>query len=237
MAIAAQLVKRFWRTAAAIREPNGWSIALDGRPVRTPGRAPLAVEHEALAIAIAAEWNAQGETLDPASMPMTGIANAAIDLAAPDPAGFAAPIAAYAQSDLLCYRDERDAALKAEQAASWNPLLAWAEGHYRVEFRLTQGVLPVDQPSNTIERLQSAVYALPAFKLAPLSPLVTLSGSLVAALALVEGAFSADELWDAACLDEIYQERRWGTDAEARQARERRTADWKHAAQFLALQS
>lgn len=230
-------MKRFWKSASAVHEPDGWSIALDGRPVRTPGRAPLIVEREALAHAIAAEWNAQGDKLDPASMPMTGIANAAIDLAEPDPAIFAAPIAAYAESDLLCYRDDRDLALQAEQVSAWNPLLAWAERHFDIEFRLTLGVLPIDQPAATLAGLRSAVLALPPFKLAPLSPIVTIGGSLVAALALLEGAFSPDLLWEAVCLDELYQERRWGADHEAQQARALRAADWQHAARFLALLS
>ena len=105
-------MKRFWKQAEVIAEAGGWGIALDGRPVRTPERAPLAVASKALAEAIAAEWDAQGEDIDPASMPLTGLANAAIDLASPDPAAFAEPIAAYAESDLFCYRDDRDAALK-----------------------------------------------------------------------------------------------------------------------------
>ena len=154
-------MKRFWKQAEVIAEDGGWGIALDGRPVRTPERAPLAVASKALAEAIAAEWDAQGEDIDPASMPLTGLANAAIDLASPDPAAFAEPIAAYAESDLFCYRDDRDAALQAEQAAAWNPLLAWAEARHGIEFALTQGVLPVDQPPATIAALRAALLAPP----------------------------------------------------------------------------
>jgi chaperone required for assembly of F1-ATPase len=229
-------VKRFWNEAAAVRQADGgWGIALDGRPVRTPARASLLLESAALADAIAAEWQAQGETIDPASMPLTGIANAAIDLASPDPAAFAEPIAAYAESDLFCYRDDRDAALQAEQAAAWNPLLAWAEGRYAVEFALAQGVLPVDQPAATIAALRGAVLTHDAFRLAALAPLVTIGGSLVAGLALAERAFDPAPLWDAVALDELYQERRWGADSEAQQARARREADWNDAARFLSL--
>lgn len=228
-------MKRFWKEAAAVPQDGGWGIALDGRPVRTPARAPLVVESAGLADAIAAEWQAQGETIAPASMPLTGLANAAIDLAAPDPAAFAAPIAAYAQSDLFCYRDDRDAALQAEQAGTWNPLLAWAEGRYGVEFALAQGVLPIDQPAATVAALQDAVRAHSPFRLAALAPLVTIGGSLVAGLALTEAAFEAAALWDAVALDELYQERRWGADGEAQKARARREADWHHAARFLEL--
>ncbi|MCW0199947.1 ATP12 family chaperone protein [Sphingopyxis sp.] len=228
-------MKRFWKQADVVAKGGGWGIALDGRPVRTPERAPLAVASKALAEAIAAEWDAQGEDIDPASMPLTGLANAAIDLASPDPAAFAEPIAAYAESDLFCYRDDRDPALQTEQAAAWNPLLAWAEARHGVEFVLTQGVLPVDQPPATIAALRAALLAHDPFRLAALTPLVTIGGSLVAGLALAEKAFTAEALWDAVSLDELYQERRWGADSEAQKARARREADWHHAARFLSL--
>ena len=228
-------MKRFWRTATTVPQDGGRGIALDGRPVRTPARAPLVVPSEKLAEAIAAEWNAQGSDIDPAAMPMTGIANAAIDLATGDRAAFAETIAAYAQTDLLCYRDDRDAALQGEQAAAWNPLLAWAEARHGIEFALAQGVLPIDQPAATVAALREAVHALDPFRLAPLSPLVTIGGSLVAGLALVEDAFPADALWTAVSLDELYQERRWGADSEAQKARDRRAADWGNAARFLRL--
>ena len=228
-------MKRFWKTATTVPQDGGWGIALDGRPVRTPARAPLVVPSEELAEAIAAEWNAQGSDIDPAAMPMTGIANAAIDLATGDRAAFADTIAAYAQTDLLCYRDDRDAALQGEQAAAWNPLLAWAEARHGIKFALAQGVLPIDQPAATVAALREAVHALDPFRLAPLSPLVTIGGSLVAGLALVEDAFAADMLWGAVSLDELYQERRWGADSEAQKARDRRAADWGNAARFLRL--
>ncbi len=152
-------MKRFWKTATTVPQDGGWGIALDGRPVRTPARAPLVVPSEELAEAIAAEWNAQGSDIDPAAMPMTGIANAAIDLATGDRAAFADTIAAYAQTDLLCYRDDRDAALQGEQAAAWNPLLAWAEARHGIEFALAQGVLPIDQPAATVAAVEDAFAA------------------------------------------------------------------------------
>lgn len=228
-------MKRFWKDVAVVAEDGGWGIALDGRPVRTPQRAPLAVASAALADAIAAEWRDVGETIDPAYMPMTGLTNAAIDLAASDLAAFAAPIAAYAESDLFCYRDARDAALQAEQAAAWNPLLAWAEARHGIEFVLTQGVLPVDQPAATITTLQDAVRAQDAWRITALTPLVTIGGSLVAGLALLENAFDADALWEAVSLDELYQERRWGADSEAQKARAIHKRDWDNAARFLTL--
>ncbi|MBB6427960.1 ATP12 family protein [Sphingopyxis sp. JAI128] len=228
-------MKRFWKEVAVARDDGGWGIALDGRPVRTPQRAPLAVGSIALAEAIAAEWRDVGETIDPGAMPMTGLANAAIDLAARDLAAFAAPVAAYAAGDLFCYRDARDAALQAEQAAAWNPLLAWAEARYAIEFTLTQGVLPVDQPQATVAALQDAVFAQDQWRITALTPLTTIGGSLVAGLALLAEAYDADTVWQAVSLDDLYQERRWGADSEAQKARAANKRDWDNAARFLTL--
>ena len=228
-------MKRFWKEAVAVPENGGWGIALDGRPVRTPKRAPLIVPTEALGNAIAAEWQEQAEDVSPATMPLTGLANAAIDLATPDPTAFAEPVAAYAATDLFCYRDDRDAALQAEQVATWNPHLAWAEARYCVEFTITQGILPVDQPPATVAALRDAVFAQDAWRMAALTPLVTIGGSLVAGLAHVEESVDAEALWQAVSLDELYQERRWGADAQAQAQRAAHKRDWDNAVRFLEL--
>ncbi len=228
-------MKRFWTDATVAADAAGFAIQLDGRAVRTPARAPLVVPTHALAAAIAAEWQAQGEEIDPRAMPLTGLANAAIDHAAANPAAFAATLLPYAETDLLCYRDDRDAALAAEQAATWNPLLAWAEARWEVEFTLAQGIMHVAQPTATIAALHTAVRALPPFRLAALSPLVTISGSLVAALAVEAGARDAADLWPIVCLDQLYQERRWGHDAQAAGQRAAHERDWLNAARFLSL--
>ncbi len=228
-------MKRFWKEAAVAAAAADFVIHLDGRAVRTPARASLIVPTRALADAIAAEWQAQGEDIDPRAMPLTGLANAAIDHAAADPAAFAAALLPYAETDLLCYRDDRDATLAAEQAAAWNPLLAWAEARWGVEFILAQGIMHVAQPPATVAALQAAICALPPFRLAALSPLVTISGSLVAALAVESGEQQAATLWPILCLDELYQERRWGHDTQAEAARQVREAEWLNAAQFLKL--
>lgn len=228
-------MKRFWKEVDLAPHDGGWGIALDGRPMRTPKRAPLAVTNLGLAEAIAAEWRDQGETIDPAAMPMTGLANAAIDLATPDPAAFLEPVAAYAATDLFCYRDDRDAMLQAEQVAAWNPLLAWAEQRFDIEFILTQGILPIDQPPATVAALRAAALAVDPWRMAALTPLVTIGGSLVAGLALIEGAFEVEALWEAVSLDELYQERRWGADSEAQKARAAHKRDWDNAARFLGL--
>jgi chaperone required for assembly of F1-ATPase len=228
-------VKRFWKEVEVVSQDSGWGIALDGRLVRTPHRAPLISTTPALAEAIAAEWLAQGETVDPAAMPITGLTNAAIDLAMPDPVAFAEPIAAYAATDLFCYRDDRDALLQAEQAAAWNPLLAWAEECFGIEFAITQGILPIDQPPETVAALRGAVFAVDPWRMTALTPLVTIGGSLVAGLARIGEAFDAETLWEAVSLDELYQERRWGADAQAQAQRAAHKRDWDNAVRFLGL--
>lgn len=227
-------MKRFWSRVGVIDDPRGHAIALDGRPVRTPGRAALYLATRILADSVAAEWREVGDTIDPGAMPLTGLANAALDLVEPDPAAFAAPLARYAASDLLCYRAD-DPALADEQAEYWETLLDWARARYDVHFVTASGIMPVDQPPETIARLGHALAALPAFRLAAMAPLVTISGSLVVALALEAGAVSREQGWDAVTIDERWQERRWGEDAEAKAARDARHRDWNAAATFLRL--
>lgn len=226
------VVKRFWKDVTV--EP-GNGIALDGKPVRTPGRAALAVPTRALAEAIAEEWRAVGETIDPRAMPLTGLANAAIDRVAPDPAAFATGLAAYGESDLLYYRAEDPPELIARQRAAWDPLLDWARGRYDVHFEPVAGVMHRAQPEATIARLGEAVAALDSLRLAGLSPVVTIGGSLVAALALLEGAADADTIWRAAHVDEDWQAEQWGEDLLAAQARESRRADFDAGVRFLGL--
>lgn len=228
-------MKRFYKEVRLAEAEGGWSIALDGRPVRTPARALLVLPTPTLAEAVAEEWRGQGDTIDPASMAMTGLANAAIDHVATDPAAFASTIARYAQSDLLCYRADGPDALVARQAAAWDPLLEWARARYDVAFAVTQGIIPVPQPEETLLRLDSAVQALDPFTMAGLSTLVTVSGSLICGLAIVEGGHDPEGIWRSAELDEVWQVERWGEDAEAAARSARRHADFASAAAFCTL--
>lgn len=225
-------MKRFWREVA-IGEDLG--VLLDGRPVRTPGRTPLTLPTDALAEAVAQEWHAVGETLDPRAMPLTGLANAAIDRVAPDPAGFAEGLARYGESDLLLYRADSPAELVRRQEAAWDPPLAWARARFDVGFEPVAGIIHRPQPSMTLKRLGDAVAALPPFVLAPLSPVVTISGSLVLALMLAERAIAPDVLWSAAHVDEDWQIEQWGEDALASEARASRRREFDAATRFLAL--
>jgi chaperone required for assembly of F1-ATPase len=224
-------MKRFYAEVAV----DAGAILLDGRPVRTPARAPLVLPTAALAEAVAAEWREQGERIEPATMPTAGLANAAIDRVAPDPAAFAAPLARYAKTDALCYRAENPATLRREQAEAWDPLLDWARARFDVMLLVTDGVVPVTQPPATIARLGEALAARDAFALAGLQPLVTIGSSLVTALAVVEGAIGAEAAFAATHLDESWQARQWGEDDLAARTRAARERDFLAAARFLAL--
>ena len=228
-------MKRFWKEVTVEPQDGGWTIELDGRPVKTPARAALAVPTEALADAIAGEWRSVEETIDPRAMPLTGLANAAIDRVAPARESFAQGIARYAEADLACYRAEGPRELVERQEQEWDKLLAWGRRRYDVDFATTCGILHVPQPNATVERLAHALAAMDAFHLAGLSPLVTISGSLIAALAVSEKAVTPQQAWEAVTVDERWQAEQWGADAEAEIALENRARDFFAAARFVEL--
>lgn len=226
-------MKRFWKDVSVEADEGGWGIRLDGRLVRTPAKAALVVPTQKLAEAIADEWRSVPDDIDPRAMPLTGLANAAIDRVEPEREAFAGGLARYAEADLACYRSEWPPELVSRQAASWDSLLAWARRRYDVDFVTTSGLLHVPQPSPTLEQLGHAVAALDAFHLAGLSPLATVGGSLIAALAVLEKAMTPDEAWQAVSVDERWQLEQWGGDAEAETALDNRRRDFMAAARFL----
>lgn len=228
-------MKRFWKEVAVGEEEGGSIIRLDDRPVRTPARAELVVPSRPLADAIAEEWRAIESEIDPRAMPLTGLANVAIDRVGPDRAAFAAGLARYAEADLACYRSEWPPELVELQETNWNPLLAWARRRYDVDFATTSGLMHVPQPPATVDRLGHAVAELDAFRLAALSPLVTIGGSLVAALAVLEKAITPEVAWDAVSIDDRWQLEQWGSDTDAEQALANRRRDFFAAARFLEL--
>jgi chaperone required for assembly of F1-ATPase len=229
-------MKRFWQNAAAVAdEGDRWRIELDGRPVRTPARALLLLPGEELAQQVAAEWQSANDKVDPRAMPLTGLGNAAVDHVAPNPAVFADSLARYAANDLLCYRAGAPTKLVAAEEAAWDPLLQWARRRFDVDFVVTEGIAPVDQPQATLDQLAQAVHALDPYRLAGLSPLVTVGGSLISGLAVLEGAVGVDEAWSAVSLDERWQLEQWGSDEEAERALAAREADFRTGARFLAL--
>ncbi|BCA60514.1 ATP12 family chaperone protein [Sphingomonas sp. HMP6] len=225
-------MKRFWINVAL---DEGRAVSLDGKPVRTPGRVPLALPTEALAEAVAGEWRAVEGEIDPRAMPLTGLANAAIDRVGADPALFARGLAVYAESDLLCYRADAPDDLVARQQAAWDPLLDWARARYDVHLETATGILHRAQPAATLTRLSEAIATRDAFALAALSPIVTIGGSLIAALALAENAATPEQVWDAITLDEDYQAERWGRDPLAAAGIEARRRDFDAGVRMLEL--
>ena len=230
-------MKRFWKSAEGIHEHDGWAVRLDGKPLKTPMGESLLVPTEALARGITQEWNLVEERIDPRTMPLTGLAHAVIDRVRPNPAAFAAGLEKYAEADLTCYRAERPTELVERQARCWDALLGWARRRFDVDFRTTGGIVHIDQPKATVDRLSHAVSVLDEFHLAGLSPLVTIGGSLVAGLALLEGELSPEDAWEAVAIDDRWQLEQWGDDAEAEQRLENSRRDFLAAARFLNLLS
>ncbi|MFN7398195.1 MAG: ATP12 family chaperone protein [Sandaracinobacter sp.] len=228
-------MKRFWEAAAAVPAGDGWAITLDGRPLRTPARAELRLPAPALAQAIAAEWAAVADAVRPGAIPLTGLANAAVDIVAADPDAFAASLASYGESDLTCYRADGPQSLVARQVAAWEPPLKAVEARHGLLFRRTAGVMHVAQPADTIARLHGLLKGLSAWKLAPLQPLVTLSGSVVLGLSVLEGLVEAEAAFAAAHLDDLWQAEQWGTDRLAEADRAGRWQQFEAAARFVSL--
>jgi chaperone required for assembly of F1-ATPase len=227
-------MKRFYKDATVTGD-GPFGVALDGRPLRTPARVPLAVPTRSLAEAIAGEWQAQGEKIDPRSLPLSGFANAAIDRVAADHAGFAKRLATYAESELIAYRADGPASLLAAQAAAWDPWVEWLARRYDVGLTITTGIMHVAQPPATLIRLHTAFAAFTPFQLAPLDPIVTITGSAVLALAVAEGEIEAQAAYDIAHVDALWQEQQWGRDPLAEKAEAERRADLDSAIRCLRL--
>lgn len=233
-------MKRFWNTAAAMpQEGGGFGVALDGRPVRLPGGAPLRVEAAPLAEALAAEWSAaaggvRGGEMAPADVPLTRLVGTAQERIAPDPAPVVAGLAKYAETDLLCYRAD-DPRLAELQAREWQPLLDWAALQLDAPLRSTEGVMPIAQDAAALAALRRALAALSPLALAALGVAVPALGSLVLGLALAQGRLDAAEAFRLATLDETFQESFWGVDAEAASRRSRIAEDVALAGRLIDL--
>lgn len=230
-----QDIKRFYKAATAGPVAEGFAILLDGRAVRTPAKAPLVVPSQALAEAIAAEWQAQDETVQVAGMALNNLTCTAIDIVAPQRRKIVDDLAGYGGHDLLCYWADGEEELLRRQQQAWQPLLDWAAESLSAPLRKTCGVISQDQPPESLEALQRAVEAHDALELTGLSAAVQASGSLVVGLALSLGRLGGAEAHRVAQLDEDYQAERWGEDAEAAARREALRLEMLTAERFLAL--
>ncbi len=231
------VAKRFWTEVAVVPEGERFGVTLDGRSVRTPLKAPLAVPTRDFAEEIAREWAEQEGEIRPAAMPATRLANAAIDKVAAQREEVVEMLASYGGTDLLCYRAERPEKLVERQRAGWDPLLAWAAEALGADLAIGSGVMPVAQGEGDLRRLREAVAGMDAFALAAFHDLVVLSGSLVLALAVTEGRLSAEDAWRLSRLDEDFQIEEWGEDEEAAEAAALRRQAFLDAARFHVLLS
>lgn len=214
---------------------GGWGVALDGRPLRTPGKNALVLPSEALAAAIAAEWDAQEGEIRPATMPLFRLAAAAIDRTATQRDLIVAETANYAGTDLVCYRADQPPALAARQHAVWQPLIDWASRRYDAALVVTAGIIPAPQSLATLGAFAAVVVAQDDFRLTALHSLTAACGSLVIALALSEGRIDSEAAFAASQLDETFQIEAWGEDADAAARRHALAADIAAAARFLEL--
>src|SRR3954451_16428232 len=229
--------KRFYAQAGVAETPKGFRITLDGKPVRTPSRRTLAAPALKIAEAIAAEWDAQKELIDPTTMPMTRLANSVIDAVTDRVEAVADDIAKYFHSDMLFYRAGHPAELVANEAELWDPVLFWAADTLGAHFILTEGIVHVRQPDQAVAAARAALPADP-WSIAALHVVTTLTGSALLGLALLRGARDEDQVWAAAHVDEDWNIQQWGVDAEVAQRRLARYLDFRAAARVLsALQS
>lgn len=237
-AAGTSLPKKFYRKAEFSGENSAYVLTLDGRKARTPARSLLSVPTLKLAEAIAAEWDKQGEYVDPDSMPLTRLANSAIDGVATKRAEVIDDLVRYAGSDLVCYRAEGPERLVREQAKAWDPVLAWCESVLNVKFRQTVGIVHIEQSPEALSALHDEIESLTSpFSLAALHVMTTLSGSVLIPLSHVLGSIGVKEAWNAANIDELFQESLWGKDEQAVLRREKRERDFRAASELFFIMS
>jgi chaperone required for assembly of F1-ATPase len=231
----ARRVKRFYKQVAAEPHEGGWRVALDGRPIKTQQGKPQIVPSQALAEAMAQEWAAQGEEIDPASLPLRDLADYAIDIAAADPAGVIATLLPYAETDTLCYRADPDEPLHARQRELWEPVLQRVEARLGIKFERASGIVHRPQPAATLAALKAHLAAQDPFTLAALKTLASLAHSLAIALEALEEGADPEALWAAANAEEDWQAEQWGWEWTAEEKRARRLADFTRAMRFARL--
>ncbi len=227
--------KRFWKTAGTVTRDAGFGVELDGRSVNTPNKTPLIVPTSAMADAIAAEWDAQSENIDPLSMPVTRSANSALDKVAPQQAEVIAMLAEYGDSDLLCYRAAGPVELISKQAAEWDAVLDWAAGEFGSKLNVGEGVMHVPQDAGLLENLHAEVASYDNFALVGAHDLISISGSLVLALAVMRDAISVEDAWRKSRVDEHWQVSQWGEDDEAMATEALKKEAFLHADRFYRL--
>ena len=228
-------MRRFYSSAEVAADEGGFRVLLDGRPVRTPARLPLVVPSRGLAGGIAEEWLAQGSTVDLRSLKLTRLASIALDLVAPRRNAVIEEVAKYAATDLVCYRAEAPAELVERQQADWQPLVDWATLRFDAPLTVTAGILPAQQPAPTLQALRNATAAYDTHRLAALHFATATLGSLIVALALIEGRLDAQAAFAVAELEQSFEIKRWGEDPEQTRRRAELREDVELAERFVRL--
>lgn len=229
--------RRFWTQSDVVETEQGFTVHLDGRTVRTPGKMPLDLPTRVLATGIAAEWAAQGERVDPGTMPLTRAANSAIDKVRPQIAEVIDILSEYGDTDVTCYRADSPEGLVLRQAAAWDPLLDWAAERFAARLIPVQGVMYQGQNPENVARLRAPLMNMSEFQLAGFHDLVTLSGSLVIALAAIHEHSDLEALWSASRIDETWQIEAWGPDDEAQALAETKHDAFLQGFEFYRLSS
>lgn len=227
--------KRFWKEADVVAIEDGFTVELDGRRVKTPAKRPLTLPTRAMAEAVAAEWQAQEKLIDPRSMPVTKTANAALDKVAVQKAEVAEMLAAYGDSDLLCYRADSPEELVARQAAQWDPMLDWARDALGISLEPRQGIIHAPQLPEALAEIRRRTEALDAFELAAFHDLVSLTGSWALGYAAYMQAFAPEDIWQWSRLDETWQAEQWGKDETAEAEAEIKRQAFLHACAMILL--
>ena len=227
--------KRFWTKAEVVTQDDGFGVVLDGRPVRSPLKTAITMPTRALAEGVAGEWQAQKDVIDPLSMPLTRAVNATLDKVIPQQPEVVANLAEYGGSDLLCYRAPRPDELVALQNEGWDPVLDWLHRTHGARLAVTQGVIPVPQPPEATDILHARVAAFSPWELTALSEFVTLSGSLVLALTVMEGHKTPEGAWDLSRVDEAWQISEWGEDEDEAALVARKRGAFLQAHDYLSL--
>ena len=227
--------KRFWTETDVIEVEHGFSVTLDGRHVRTPLKSALTLPTRGMADAVAAEWEAQTGKIDPLSMPFTRAANAATDKVTPQHAEVADMLAAYGDSDLICYRASDPRGLVERQNKGWDPLVDWSATALKAPLQVYVGVMHAEQPSISTQSLSQRVHGFDAYQLTAFHDLVSLSGSLIIGFAVTENYASAADLWEVSRIDETWQSDQWGHDEEAEKMAATKRDAFLHADRFFRL--
>lgn len=230
-----ELPRRFYKDVEVAGAEGGYSLFLDGRAIRTPAKAHLVLPTQGLAEGLAEEWRAQETHIDPHSMPLTRLANSAIDRVLPNRRLVVEEVAGYAGSDLLCYLADAPAELAERQRTAWTPLLAWAQEAHGLSLQQTSGLMPIDQAPEEIEKLKALLDGKDGFWLAAFASAVTLSGSAIIALAMGHAQLTGEEAFRTAHIDESWQAELWGADSEEEARLEARRRELIAAERFFDL--